>query len=154
MDMPYSRYAQKTEGLTYAHCWAHTRREFFESQDADPQRAAMALEMIGNIYAVEAEIRDRGLKGAKKQDVLLTKARPLVEAFFTRVADMAADTGLLPSNPLSKALAYAHKRRAGLEVFLSDADVPMDTNHLERGLRVIPMVRRAWLFCWTELGAK
>ena len=62
----------------------------------------------------------------------------LVEKFFTWVADTAADTGLLPSNPMSKALAYAHKRRAGLEVFLSDADVPIDTNHLERGLRVIP----------------
>jgi len=32
--------------------------------------------------------------------------------------------------------------------------VPIDTNHLERGLRVIPMGRKAWLFCWTELGAK
>ena len=42
---------------------------------------------------------------------------------------------------MSKALAYAHKRRAGLEVFLRDADVPIDTNHLERGLRVIPMGR-------------
>jgi hypothetical protein len=31
----------------------------------------------------------------------------LVEAFFTWLADTAADTGLLPSNPLSKALAYA-----------------------------------------------
>ncbi|MDD4965318.1 MAG: IS66 family transposase [Gallionella sp.] len=150
----YHRYAQKTEGLTHAQCWAHTRREFFESQDADPQRATMALEMIGRIYAVEAEIRERGLQGTEKQTVRLTQTRPLVEAFFTWVADTAADTGLLPSNPLSKALAYAHKRRAGLEVFLSDADVPMDTNHLERGLRVIPMGRKTWLFCWTELGAK
>ena len=127
----YSRYEKKTEGLTHAQCWAHTRRAFFESQAADPQRAAVALEMIGNLYAVEAEIRDRGLKGAKKQEVRLTKAKPLVEAFFTWVVDTAADTGLLPSNPMSKALAYAHKRRAGLEVFLSDADVPIDTNHLE-----------------------
>ena len=30
----------------------------------------------------------------------------------------------------------------------------MDTNHLERALRVIPMGRRNWLFTWTELGAK
>ncbi|MGE4418184.1 MAG: IS66 family transposase [Marinobacterium sp.] len=150
----YSRYAQKTEGLTHAQCWAHTRREFFESQDADPQRAAVALEMIGQIYAVEAEIREQGLKGTPKQDARLTQAKPLVEAFFTWVADTAADTGLLPSNPLSKALAYAQKRRAGLEVFLSDPDVPIDTNHLERGLRRIPMGRRNWLFCWTELGAK
>ncbi|MDD5278044.1 IS66 family transposase [Acidithiobacillus sp.] len=150
----YSRYAQKTEGLTHAQCWAHTRREFYESQDADPQRAAVALDLIGQIYAVEAEIREQGLKGVQKHALRLTKAKPLVEVFFTWVVDTAADTGLLPSNPLSKALAYAHKRRAGLEVFLSDPEVPMDTNHLERGLRVIPMGRKNWLFCWTELGAK
>jgi len=30
----------------------------------------------------------------------------------------------------------------------------MDTNHLERALRLIPMGRRNWLFTWTELGAK
>ncbi len=39
-------------------------------------------------------------------------------------------------------------------MFLSDPDVPIDTNHLERGLRVIPTGRRNWLFCWTEIGAE
>ena len=53
-----------------------------------------------------------------------------------------------------KALAYVRERRVGLEVFLTDPDVPMDTNHLERALRVIPMGRKNWMFCWTELGAK
>ncbi|SEF98110.1 transposase domain-containing protein, partial [Thauera chlorobenzoica] len=44
--------------------------------------------------------------------------------------------------------------RAALEVYLSDPEVPIDTNHLERALRVVPMGRRNWLFCWTEVGAK
>ncbi|WP_220783857.1 IS66 family transposase, partial [Shewanella sairae] len=39
-------------------------------------------------------------------------------------------------------------------VFLSDPAVPIDTNHLERALRVIPMGRKNHLFCWTELGAE
>jgi len=39
-------------------------------------------------------------------------------------------------------------------VFLGDPDVPPDTNHLERALRVIPMGRRNWLFSWTESGAE
>jgi hypothetical protein len=55
---------------------------------------------------------------------------------------------------LTKALAYARTRRKGLEVFLSDPDVPMDTNHLERQLRGISLGRKNWLFCWTEVGAK
>jgi hypothetical protein len=62
--------------------------------------------------------------------------------------------GLLPSNPLLKAMAYARERREGLMVYLYDPDVQIDTNHLERALRVVPMGRRNWLFCWTELGAK
>ena len=49
--------------------------------------------------------------------------------------------GLWPSNPFTKALAYARERGLGLEVFLTDPDVPIDTNHLERALRVIPMGR-------------
>jgi hypothetical protein len=61
---------------------------------------------------------------------------------------------VLPSSPLTKALAYVRERREGLQVYLDDADVPIDTNHLERALRAIPMGRKAWLFCWTELGAR
>ena len=46
------------------------------------------------------------------------------------------------------------KRQKKLSVFLSDPDVPMDTNHLGRALRVIPMGRGNWLFCWPEIGAE
>jgi Transposase IS66 family len=53
----------------------------------------------------------------------------------------AKASALLPSNPLTKALAYARERRGGLEVFLTDPEVPIDTNHLERALRAIPMGR-------------
>ena len=45
-------------------------------------------------------------------------------------------------------------RKASLEVFLADPAVPIDTNHLERGLRVIPTGKKNWLFCWTEIGAE
>jgi hypothetical protein len=46
------------------------------------------------------------------------------------------------------------ERRAALEVYLADPEVPIDTNYLERALRVVPMGRRNSLFCWTEIGAK
>jgi transposase len=36
-------------------------------------------------------------------------------------------------------LKYARARRANLEIFLGDPEVPIDTNHLERSLRPIPM---------------
>ncbi len=66
-------------------------------------------------------------------------AKPIVEQFFAWVNQQFEAQGLLPSNPLTKALAYARERRLGLEVYLNDPDVPIDTNHLERALRAIPM---------------
>jgi transposase len=51
-------------------------------------------------------------------------------------------------------LAYVRDRRGGLEIFLDDPDVPIDTNHIERALRPIPMGKKNWMFCWTEVGAR
>ena len=61
---------------------------------------------------------------------------------------------LFHASPLAKALRYALERRLGLEVFLDDPEVAIDTNHLERALRPIPMGKRNWLFTSTEVGAR
>lgn len=149
----YAAYANKL-GLTHAQCWAHTRRKFFDAQAAEPQRANEALEMIGALYGVEKHIRDEQLDGDARRTWREAHARPVVEQFFAWIDKTFEAHGLLPSSPLTKAMAYARERREGLSVYLSDPAVPIDTNQLERTLRVIPMGRRNWLFCWTELGAK
>jgi transposase len=149
----YERYVEKT-GLKHAQCWAHSRRHFFEAQNAEPNGAAEALTQIQAIYRFEEEIRELKLAGDAKQGYRLTHSKPRVEAFFQWVDRQFERQGFTPSNPFIKALAYVRERRLGLEVFLTDLDVPIDTNHLERALRVIPMGRKSWLFCWTELGAQ
>ena len=37
---------------------------------------------------------------------------------------------------------------------LSASELPINANHLERGLRVLPLGRKNWLFCWTEVRAE
>jgi transposase len=149
----YEHYAEKT-GIKHARCWSHGRRGFFEALTAEPTGAAEALEQIKTLYAVEEEIRDRELIGDAKQLHRLAYSKPLVELFFEWVDRQLRRQGFTPTNPFIKALNYVRERRVGLEVFLTDPDVPIDTNHLERALRVVPMGRKSWLFCWTELGAK
>ena len=51
-------------------------------------------------------------------------------------------TDLLPKNPLAKALNYALQRRLGLEVFLDDPEVAIDTNHFHADNRFMPTLRR------------
>jgi transposase len=149
----YQHYARKT-GLTHAQCWSHTRRRFFDAQDVEPQRAGQALEFIGALYAVEARIGEQGLSGAAKRALRLSEAKPLTDRFFAWIDKQFQAQALLPSSPLTTALAYARERREALEVYLMDPDVAIDTNHLERALRAIPMGRKNWMFTWTELGAK
>ena len=149
----YAQYAKKM-GLTHAQCWAHSRRKVFEAQDVEPGPAGQALEAIGALYAIEAQIRDQGLTGAAKRAHRLAHAKPVADRFFAWIDKQFAGLGFLPSSPFISALAYIRERRVGLEVYLDDPDVAIDTNHLERALRVIPMGRRNWLFSWTELGAK
>jgi transposase len=149
----YEQYAVKS-GIKHAQCWAHTRRGFFEALTAEPTAAAEAIEQIKALYTTEEQIRALKLSGEAKQLHRLTHSKPRVELFFEWVDGQLARHGFTPSNPFIQALNYARERRAGLEIFLTDPDVPIDTNHLERALRVVPMGRKAWLFCWTELGAR
>ena len=149
----YAEYAAKV-GLTHALCWVHSRRELYDARDIEPQLVAQALAMIGELYAIEDEIRDRGLRGEAKRVHRQSQSRPKVETFLRWVDTQFGRQGLLPSSPFTKALAYIRERRDGLQVYLDDPDVPMDTNHLERALRRIPLGRKNWMFCWTELGAR
>ena len=149
----YHAYAQKT-GLIHAQCWTHCRRGFFEALSVEPAAVETALTFIRALYAIEEDIRQQGLTGSAKQLHRLTHSKPKVEQFFEWIDRQLRSQAFLPSNPFTKALGYARQRRQGLEVFLSDPEVPLDTNHLERSLRPVPMGRRNWLFCWTEMGAR
>jgi transposase len=115
---------------------------------------AEALALIATLYRHEQTIRDRELEGEQKLAYRSAHSEPIVHAFWRWCDTQCHRVDLLPSNPLNKALAYARERRTRLQVFLANPQVPIDTNHLERALRAIPMGRRNWLFCWTELGAK
>lgn len=149
----YERYVEKTK-ITLAQCWAHVRRKIFDAHELEPRRADQALEYIGKLYQIEEHVREQALDDEAKRAYRQAQAKPAVEAFFKWIAEQFEAQGLLPSSPFTKALAYAREREEGLKVYLDDPQVAIDTNHLERALRPIPLGRRNWLFCWTEIGAK
>jgi transposase len=149
----YDAYAKNKPEVTQAQCWAHARRYFERAKDSDPA-AEEALEQIGELYRIEAEIRAKQLTDQDKLQYRSRHSLPIVESFFGWIHEQRQRMDLVNSDLLSKALNYADNHQAQLRVYLGDPDVPIDTNHLERALRVIPMGRKSWLFCWTEVGAK
>ncbi|MGP5159655.1 MULTISPECIES: IS66 family transposase [Gammaproteobacteria] len=150
----YARYAAAQENVTHAQCWVHSRRYFIEAQKDHPEIVTDALQQIATVYRNEEAIKTQGLTGEKKRQYRLDHSKPVVSDFFQWCRDQLAQGGLVPSDSLTKALNYVLSREASLTVFLEDPDVQPDTNHLERALRPIPMGKKNWMFCWTELGAE
>lgn len=144
----YARYAASRSQIRHAQCWSHTRRGF------ERAGAESALQLIAELYRQEGRIRDKGLTGADKLAARREHCQAAVDAFWQWCERQLEQAVPEPQSLLSKALHYALERRDGLEVFLSDPEVAIDTNHLERGIRPIAMGKRNWLFCSSEVGAE
>jgi transposase len=149
----YARYAETRPGVTHAECWAHTRRHFEKALGSD-EAVEEGLLRIAGVYEIETWIREKGREGPDKLKTRTDYSEPRVRAFWQWCDQQLHRDDLEPRHPLRQAVEYALKRQRSLEVFFSDPEVPIDTNHLERGLRCIPMGRRNWLFCWSEIGAE
>ena len=150
----YDSFARNRPEITQAQCWAHARRYFIKAEKIEPEVVFDALEQIRALYRIEEEIRKKELNGEKKLKLRSQQSKPLADAFFGWCFEQRQRIDLVNSNPLSRALTYVANHQEQMSVFLSDPDVPIDTNHVERNLRAIPMGRKNWMFSWSEVGAE
>lgn len=131
-------------------CWAHARRYFFKAMSTDPERAKVALKLIGALFRVERSIADRT---RKERERLRTKhSAPVVERFFSWCEDQWPK--LLESTPIYDGVRYARNQHKGLHRFLSDGRLPIDNNISERELRRQAVGRKNWLFVGSDDGAR
>jgi hypothetical protein len=89
------------------------------------------LDHIEQLFKIEREIKE--LPGEQRLTIRLSSAKPIVELVGQKCRELQATT--LTQSPLGRAIAYTLKLWEGLNVFLGNPDVPMDTNGVERGLR-------------------
>ncbi len=146
----YEKFAARTEDVRHAACWVHTRRGFDKALSSDAVLAEEALSRIGELYEQERRL------GSLKPDKILARramhCKPIVEDFFNWLRQVRTERALLPSSPFAKAANYALEREEALKVFLEDAAIPPDTNHLERQIRPIAIGRKNWL-SWYDCGS-
>ena len=111
-----------------------------------PSRSLFIAPRFARSYRSDIYLDTEGDEAADAATILAvrrTESLPLVDRFFAWLHETIANPALLPQSPLARALAYAKEREAGLRVFLDDAWLDLDTNDLERALRVIPMGRQS-----------
>lgn len=135
--------------ITLAFCWSHVRRGFYDqARTGTAPIAAEALERIAALYRIEAEIHGRS--AADRQAVRQQESRPLVTALQAWLETALAK---LPGrSPTAEAIRYALNHWDGLERFLADGRIEIDSNSVERAMRPVALSRKNSLFAGSDDG--
>jgi transposase len=139
------------ERIQEAACWAHVRRKFYEIHVAHASPiAAEALDRIGRLYGVEAEIRGR--PADERRSVRQARAGPELEAL--RGWLQTTVTKLSTKSELALAIRYALSRWTALTRYRDDGRLEIDNNAAERALRAVALGRKNWLFAGSDDGGE
>jgi len=134
-----------------AACWAHARRKYYDVYAVDRSpTAAEALMRIGELYAIEREIR--GQAPAVRAQIRTTRSAPLLAALR---AWLTASYALLSAkSPLAGAIQYTLTRWTALTRYVNDGRIEIDNNAAERAIRALVLGRRNYLFAGSDAGGE
>lgn len=139
------------ERVREAACWAHARRAFYELHQANQSPvAAEALERIGALYAIEAEIRGR--PPDERMAIRQARAGPLLESLREWLRQSLARVS--KKSELAKATRYILSRWTALTRYRDDGRIEIDNNAAERALRAVALGRKNYLFCGSDAGGE
>jgi transposase len=152
----YSAYKQlvgsKTDrpSITLAFCWSHVRRGFYDQAKAKAPIATETLKRIAALYEIEERVR--GASAADRLALRQAESKPLVADlrvwFESQIAKLPA------RGPTAEAIRYALNHWNGLERFLEDGRIELDTNSVERAMRPIALSRKNSLFAGSDEGGE
>lgn len=133
-------------------CWAHARRRFFASLEAEKQSAEYALSAIRRLYDVERAAKQQGLDAEARRDLRQQEAKPLLDAMKPWL--QALKPLVLPKSDLGDAVGYALRQWDALNRYLEDGCLEIDNNRVERQMRTVAVGRKNWMFAGSDEGAQ
>src|SRR5271166_6327931 len=131
-------------------CWAHARREFFDTRLNQGYEAHYVLSLVGQLYDIEDEVRSYSPEArlAARQE----RSVPILgrlEKFLREQKGQA-----LPKSQYGKAVGYALNHWAELCRFTESGLLEIDNNIAERTMRLCAIGRKNWLFVGSDRGGE
>jgi transposase len=143
--------ANPNHPIKEAACWAHVWRKFYDIQVAnDSPLAKTALERIGELYGIEAEIR--GQCADIRREIRQARSGPLLDALYRWFKELL--TQVSAKSELAVATRYAMSRWKALTRFFADGTIEIDNNAAERALRAVALGRKNYLFAGSDAGGE
>lgn len=168
------------KAVTEVACWAHARRKFFDARKTSESAATIALAMIGQLYEVERDAKERlklvrvvddlrdtsdlgdvtplqGLCAGELQDAVTYRLRaarstPLLDRIEAWLDESSRRH--LPRSPIGEAIRYAQSNWQALRRYVDDGILAIDNNAAERAMKVVVLGRKNWLFAGSDAGGE
>lgn len=141
----------QTGRIQEAACWAHVRRKFYDLHVAHKSPVAQeALRRIGELYAIEADIR--GQQPEERRRVRHERSRSLLESLKQWLEETLVK--LSKKSDTAQAVRYALGRWEALLRYVADGRLEIDNNAAERALRVVALGRKNYLFTGSDRGGE
>ena len=139
-----------SQNVTEVACWAHARRKFYDAQDSDEERATQMLALIGELYAIEREVK--GVDDAMRLQLRQTRSVPVLDRIKTWL-DREQEV-VLPRSPMATAITYAQNQWTALGTYVTQGFLNIDNNASERALKRVALGRKNWLFAGNDAAAE
>ena len=144
-------YFELQDNVTLLSCMAHVRRKFIEAQNSYPQLAEKAVNWIGLLYKLEANLKAEGADPERIAAERQAKALPIMDAMEKWME--AVSVQCTPSDSMGKAFEYAYRLWPRLRRYADNGIYQIDNNPVERNQRPTVMGRKNYLFSKNDKGA-
>lgn len=131
----YQKAAREAEGeIRLSGCWAHARRKFMEAESNHPELAGEILDLIGDLYEIEARARalDEGWELLKwRHKLRQEESKPKLK----EISAWMESQRVLPKSSMGKAISYLRGMWPRLTLFADHPELWIDNNPTERSIR-------------------
>lgn len=133
-------------------CMSHGRRRFIACARSGDALAFVPLKILRRLFAVERLSSLHGESAEQRLARRLKDSAPVVEELRRWLDEHRAI--IPPKTPLGKAIGYLHRQWERLTLFLTNGDIELTNNRVERELRPLVLGRKNWLFAFGDLGGE
>ena len=134
----YESMERQRADLRRVGCWAHARRKFHEALEDDGARAREFILLIGKMYAVEREARERALTSDARKALRAERVPEVLARLRRRLEELEpgkVTSPVLLKSPLGMAIRYTLGQWEALVRYLEDGRYEMDNNLVENAIR-------------------
>ena len=133
-------------------CWAHARRKLEHAKDNDHKRSEEALTMIGRLYDIEREARNKELTYDEIKALRKEQSVVIIDEIARWLNSQKKE--VLPKSAIGMAINYTLNLWPRLIRYTEDGRFNIDNNLIENSLRGVALGRKNYLFAGSHESAQ